>query len=327
MGSAFVANAAKFFEQLFGVKVHMFNEAPDHHEHAAYIENLNKLLRDMIERAELRGDVRSRDDLELLCALYMVRANMLMVRFMTTPFKITYGQPSRTPISCAEQSPAIVPPEVDPSSMHFLRTLMAQINDLLDDRLMRRESVVRSALLSGDARDHAQQASRREFRPGQIVSYNGQKWTVLDTAGHTVDTPIRARLQRATHAGVELKTALITEIDELPDTRTELHLPQKKTDLHVGKFVFIEAIQDVIEAGLVTAVKDDAVTVHVYLPSPKFNAYQPTWELPNGKVEKRKRPLDGSKPYTIPVDRSQVIATGTWTDGKISENLTKFLSR
>ena len=92
--------------------------------------------------------------------------------------------------------------------------------------------MVRSALLSGDARDHAQQASRREFRPGQIVSYNGQKWTVLDTAGHTVDTPIRARLQRATHAGVEHKTALITEIDELPDTRTELHLPQKRADLH-----------------------------------------------------------------------------------------------
>ena len=137
---------------------------------------------------------------------------------------------------------------------------------------------------------------------GQIVSYNGQKWTVLDTAGHTVDTPIRARLHRATHAGVELKTALITEIDELPDTRTELHLPQKKADLHVGKFVFIEAIQDVIEAGVVTAVKDDAITVQVYLPSPKFNAYQPTWELPNGKVEKRKKQLDGAKPYTIPVD-------------------------
>ena len=136
----------------------------------------------MIERAELRGDVRSRDDLELLCALYMARANMLMVRFMTTPFEITYGQPPRTPISCAEQSSVVVPPEVDPSSMHFLRTLMAQINGLLDDRLLRRESVVRSALLSGDARDHAQQASRREFRPGQIVSYNGQKWTILDTA-------------------------------------------------------------------------------------------------------------------------------------------------
>jgi hypothetical protein len=118
---------------------------------------------------------------------------------------------------------------------------------------MRRESVVRSALLSGDARDHAQQASRREFRPGQIISYNGQKWTVLDTAGHTVDTPIRARLQRVTHAGVDLKTALITEIDELPDTRTELHLPQKRADLHAGKFVFVEAIQDVIEAGVVTA--------------------------------------------------------------------------
>ena len=59
MGSAFVANAAKCFEQLFGVKVHMFNEAPDHHEHVTYIENLNKLLRDMIDRAELRGDVRT----------------------------------------------------------------------------------------------------------------------------------------------------------------------------------------------------------------------------------------------------------------------------
>ena len=46
MGSAFVANAAKFFEQLFGVTIHMFSEAPDHHEHATYIaiENLNKLL-------------------------------------------------------------------------------------------------------------------------------------------------------------------------------------------------------------------------------------------------------------------------------------------
>ena len=127
-------------------------------------------------------------------------------------------------------------------------------------------------------------ASRREFRPGQIVSYNGKKWTVLDTAGHTVDTPIRARLQRATHAGVEHKTALVTEIDELPDTRTELHLPQKRADLHAGKFVFIEAIQDVIEAGMVTAVEDDAVTVHVYLPTPKLNAYQPTWELSKGKV-------------------------------------------
>ena len=131
----------------------MFNEAPDHHEHATYIENLNKLLRDMIDRAEPRGDVRSRDDLELLCALYMVCANMLMVRVTTAPFESTYGQPPRTPISCAEQSPIIVPPEVDPSSIHFLRTLMAQINDRLDDRLMRRESAVRSALLSGDARE------------------------------------------------------------------------------------------------------------------------------------------------------------------------------
>jgi len=42
-------------------------------------------------------------------------------------------------------------------------------------------------------------------------------------------------------------------------------------------------------------------------------------------VEKRKKQLDGAKPYTIPVDRSQIIATGTWNDGKISENLTKFL--
>ena len=134
-------------------------------------------------------------------------------------------------------------------------------------------------------------------------------------------TPIRARLQRDTHAGVEYKTALITEIDELPDTRTELHLPQKRADLHAGNFVFVEAIKDVIEAGMVTSVKDDAITVHVYLPSPKFNAYQPTWELPNGKVEKRKKQLEGAKPYAIPVDRSQIIATGTWTDGKISEKL------
>ena len=78
---------------------------------------------------------------------------------------------------------------------------------------------------------------------------------------------------------------------------------------------------------MVTAVEHGAVTIHVYLPSPKFNAYQPTWELSNGKVEKRKKQLDGAKPYTIPVDRSQIIAiaTGTWNDGKISENLTKFL--
>ena len=41
-----------------------------------------------------------------------------------------------------------------------------------------------------------------------------------------------------------------------------------------------------LKQGVVTAVMDAAVTVHGYLPSPKFNAYQPTWELSNGKVEK-----------------------------------------
>ena len=127
MGSAFVANAAKLFEQLFGVTIHMFSEAPDHHEHTSYIKNLNKLLRDMIDRADHHGDVCSREDVELMCALYMVCANQILVRFMTTPFEIMYGQlqPPRTPILCAEHTPSVVPPEVDPSSMHFLRTLMA----------------------------------------------------------------------------------------------------------------------------------------------------------------------------------------------------------
>ena len=113
----------------------------------------------MIDRADLCGDVRSKEDLKLLRALYMVCANQILVRFMTTPFEITYGRPPRTPISRAEHTPSVVPPDVDPSSMHVLRTLMAQINDLMDDRLMRREGVVRSALLSGDAHDHAQQVA------------------------------------------------------------------------------------------------------------------------------------------------------------------------
>ena len=80
-----------------------------------------------------------------------------------------------------------------------------------------------------------------------------------------------------------------------------------------------------VEAGVVTSVKGDDVTVHIYLPSAKFNAYQPMWELSSDKVEKRKKQMDGAQPYTIPVDQSQIIATGSWNDGKISENLMKFL--
>ena len=93
-GSENIATIMEYMSELFGVEV-ILVKAPG--EHAVLAENAHKQMDADIERADMRGDLRSFEDVEVMCAIMMMKMNQNHVQNQTA-FERTFGQPPASPV-------------------------------------------------------------------------------------------------------------------------------------------------------------------------------------------------------------------------------------
>ena len=71
-GSGLTNQVMSYMSKLFGIS-HIDVGAPDEHQHSAHVENIHKDLRAELQRADLKGELRTYEDVEIAVAMWMIK--------------------------------------------------------------------------------------------------------------------------------------------------------------------------------------------------------------------------------------------------------------
>ena len=326
-GSSLTSQVTQFVVELFGVSF-IDVGAADEHEHSAHVETVHKDLRNELNRAELKGELRQFSDIELATAMWMIKKNQLDVQHGTTRFERTYGQPARTTLSVLETPPALLPLTMEVDDANFVRCLRKEILQLIDAYCCAKTKESRTQLLLKDVKFHKSKAKVDDTRIGQWVSHDGKRWNVIHLSGHTADEPQKARLKRVQNDGTPVeKTVLITDTTPLADLYPDIHYPRAKKKPAIDDFVFADELDGIITGGRVMRLEDDEHAIHQYWPSATYSHWQPVWILHDGRLDRKKVAPEGAEPKILHFGYDRTIAIGTIGDNaQLSSNLMKELA-
>ena len=150
---------------------------------------------------------------------------------------------------------------------------------------------------------------------GDVVSYNGEKWLLLEITGSPYQ-PMTAQIQQATHAdAVAIKVVRYDTLRPLASMRGKLRY-EPETTVSEGDFLFFlhdkkidGQLQSLVVPGKVKSVEYDTYKVHVYDPSKQHNCYMPAWECKGEMDKNHKTCLKGYAPELVDVKHSDLEMT------------------
>jgi hypothetical protein len=126
-GPGFASKCMAAFRQMMGVKQWTFSAADDPTQHSL-LEHKHKLLTEVLHAAEIKGDIKSRADLEFYVASANSRQNLhASSSEAVSPFESITGQPPRV-ISDMVKSETL-PTATAKVDQQFLSTLRARIDE------------------------------------------------------------------------------------------------------------------------------------------------------------------------------------------------------
>ena len=109
-----------------------------------------------------------------------------------------------------------------------------------------------------------------------MVSYQGQRWKLLDLHGPP-NQPITADIQQATHADAVLtKTVRYETLQNLSATRETVDIFADRV-VKTNDYVFYTDPDGLTCSGKVTAVHGDSIELHAHDPSPQLQTFLPNW--------------------------------------------------
>ena len=284
---AFASTVCQELARMMGIPEWDFGAvtSPQHH---AKIEVRMKPYNDALQLAMNDGHIKCRRTLEIVLAQACIKHTQHVVTYGTTAFTRLTGAVPRT-VNDLFSSPAIPQIDVKPlteSDKDVLDTLTLTVTDLCDWHQECRDVAHRSSLFSKLVKDASMRVTDFYMLPGDMVSYQGERWKLLGVLGPP-NQPITAKIQQATHAdAVRTKLVRYDTLQNLSAAREKLDV---KVDLivKVDDYVFFTNSDGLTCSGLVTSVTNDDILVHAHDPSPQLKSFLPNWI--RGKLDKSQR--------------------------------------
>ena len=177
---------------------------------------------------------------------------------------------------------------------------------------------------------HKSRKRATDIKVGDEVSYRGEAHTVTALQAHTPSGPSKAIIQ--TPDGFS-QTVKYHDLTGMADPTPELMLQHPAAPIEIDQFAFFHHQNDTVEAGTVTKVTPDLITIHVMRPAEKkkklySHLYRPAKSKipPNALFEEYKRASWGtipkdSTPVTITVKPSDIIVIGKIAKGYIQQKM------
>ena len=302
-GSAFISECVRVYRSMMGVK-HWDFSAADDPTHHALLEHKHKTLNSVLETARLKGDIRSRTDLEFYTSNAMMRHNIILKSEGFTPFEKLSGQPPSTLtdlVTLQSIQPKAPLTPIDADLIAAIRSTTTENIAVANE--IRAEKVRRNVL----TQDAAQQASNKrpiDLRIGDGVSHNGNSYKLQQLITHGLTGPSKAIIRSKDGSTHRVNYHdLLAQVD--PTSELMLLQPESAV-LKVGGFVFYDHTDFTIHHGVVTDITlQNDLIIHDYEQADKVKRkFSPLYTDDTGKNFKS----DKIKTATVPSGWTPIIS-------------------
>jgi hypothetical protein len=336
---AYVAEIMQSVAQCLGIRKQVFNSLGGH---SRFVERAQAVLSKVLYEAEKTGQVMSDDDLTLWITAAEIQINQLDVVDRSTVFQRTHGQMPLT-------SRDLIAPSVEQATVsnmdpaHLLEQLGKLGADDKDSRLDNLQSVCSRLMgehrLQQDLRARYNHSRRLleegkrvavDFKndyegidTGQIVSYQGERWVVLELIGSQDDEPVAAMIENS-GSGVKKKVNFDL-LRPLAVDRPVLVYPKQKAEYEILDVVVFKA-DGIFHMGMVmdAGTNEEGMTVQLLggYRGKHASTWLPMWEPSggNGNDVRKARCPGGYTANMILLDYRDIAAV-VYLDGKA--NLTQ----
>ena len=302
---AFASQVMQELAKIFGIKTWDYGAvtSPQHH---AKIERRVEPYNRAIKAAMSAGVITCRPTLEVVLSSTLITQTQLTVTYKTTPFERRTGSIPRThrELYSSSTNSDVVLQATTSGDANVLKALTMHVNELCDWHQNMRDMAHRKSLypkLSTIAKQHG---TDFYLMIGDMVSYNGERWLLLDVTGPP-NQEITALIQQATHAdAVATKLVRYDTLRPLASAREQLMYTAEET-VTAGDFIFFLQGTLVI-GGRVIEVGTTEILVHIFDPSPQHKCYMPTWQQTGKEDKSQKKQPKGYEPEQVYVHTSDI---------------------
>ena len=319
--AGFTGTVMQAFSKLMGV-AHADVSAADDPTHHAVVERRNKVIGKMLDVAQSKGDLNSVQDLNMYCAAAAAACNLQHTYNGHTVLEYLTGEIPRTQNDLVKRNTAAaVAGSMDSGFLKQLQAVLDETNGLLATA---RDDEARYNALLRDATQARGVTTRFTLLPGDEVSYNGEKYKLLDLVGSTPTQETKAVIRSVSHTSAETKTVRYATLRPLASPRPVLmHTTAHAT---VGDFVFYTTQESqTVNAGVVTDTSDDGKTliVHEHRQAPKqkkrFTPLYP--DTSTNKHEVKLKPKPHHEATMVTVHDDDVLVTGSIFDHMVHDSM------
>jgi len=257
---AYTSGVMQAFQKLMGVR-YVDLSAPDNPTHHAMVERRNQIMEKMLDVAISKGDLNSADDLDMYCASAASVCNLEHTHNGHTVLEYLTGEVPRTHRDLVTRTEI---PEIlhglDSDFLDQLKHLLHEQNALVQ---IGRDDDARYNAIVRDANVGRQRTTQFTLRPGDQVSYEGQKYTLLELIQSTPTEPTTAHIRSVSSDDTSTKTVRYNTLRPLASPRpSRMHSAVDVSDVSVGRFVFFSTPNSSeVKAGIVQTIQDGKVTI------------------------------------------------------------------
>lgn len=318
---AYTSEVMAAFGSIIGVK-HVDVSSPDDPTHHSVVERRNRIMEKMIDVAVSKGDLSSAADMDMYCAAATAACNLEYLYKGHTVLEYLTGEIPRTRSNlahCTEQIPDVLG-TVDSSFLRQLRSLLREQHLLV--QFARDDNSRYNALVRDATAGHAS-TTTFDLRPGDDVSYEGQRYQLLELLASTPTEPTKAHIRAVSHEGDEELTVKFSTLRPLASPRP-VHMHTARTDVQIGQFVFFSNDDTPhVHGGTVTGLSDTTVTVHEHRQAKQVKRrFTPLYrDSATGKFEVKVKPLKQHTPVSVTLPLTGEVAVGSIDNYHISAPL------
>jgi len=307
---------------LFGVKVHNLTHIGDS-QGLGGIESLNNVAQQVILEAESKGDIACAADLDVMLTKGVMKHNMITETAGSTVFERTHGCSART-----VGDALTVLPDLDKEISELTgknaadeTRVIALLKQQTESMMLAYREIVdeRSRRTAFDRDQRVTHTSVCEFdlRRNDEVSYcntsgNQLSGVLTNITAYSGLVPIHAEVRLANG---ELKNVKYSSLRPVGTPRSQLMVTDVTERPSVGKLVLFQT--DIygpqrIGGGIITAVSDADLEVHVHAASDSARSWMPSWSKTGRKPKSCKAdPGSGFTAYLVLVALTDVEMYGT----------------
>ena len=302
---AFAAKVTQQLAKMFGVRTWDFGpvSSPQHH---GKVERRVEPYNRAIKGAMAAGAITCRRTMEVVLAAALIAQTQLVITNGTSAFTRRTGAIPRTHrqlVSTAQVADVTLHTAAEEDES-VLTTLQMYVSELCDWHQEMRDMTHRKSLYPKLSKIATQQGTDFYLITGDMVSYEGERWLLLEVTG-SPNQEMTARIQQATHAdAVATKTVRYDTLRPLASMREQL-VYDAEVNVEVDDHIFF--LQGtLVVSGQVKEAHASHYLVHLFDPSPQHKCYLPSWEKPGKPSVSRKKQPRGYTPELKRVIKSDI---------------------